>query len=183
VEEALELERAKQRKRLRRALDGTRYAHIERELVNLTADLTHDERDKDDGAGPWLQKRLTKHRKHVLNMVTKSDFRDPLEVHAMRKELKKFRYTAELARGAFAGSATKEFLGQLSDVQDVLGAWNDAAVAEAWLKRFAQGLSERARAQIERAFVVQLEEERAAKVSDLQHCLDGLLQIQPFWEK
>jgi phosphohistidine phosphatase len=183
VNEALELERAKQRKRLRRALHGVRYERIERELVDLTAELAHRERDKAKRAAPWLTRRLTKHRKHVLSMVKNSDFRDPLEVHAMRKQLKKFRYTAELARGAFAGAATKEFLGQLSDLQDVLGAWNDAVVAQAWLEHFAKELSPARRAQVARAFVAPLEGQRAAKQSDLQRTLGGLLDLEPFWQK
>ena len=182
LEQGLAAERARRHERLQRALDGKRYRRIERDLVNLTADLAHAERDGTRKAADWLAKRLDKHRRHVREMVRASKLDEPAEVHAVRKELKKYRYAAELARGAFASAPTKQFLALLSDVQDVLGAWNDNAVAEQWLERLLPGLPANTRAQAHQKLAVRLASERADNLRRLEKCLGALVHEEPFWK-
>ena len=47
------------------------------------------------------------------------------ELHTLRKQLKKLRYTAELAAGLTHRKHSKAYLAQLSTLQDALGALND----------------------------------------------------------
>lgn len=73
-----------------------------------------------------LDKRLARAR-------TLGDHFDTLDIddrHAFRKDLKKLRYSAEIARSLYGRHATADFVKQLKKIQDRLGVMNDAAVAE-----------------------------------------------------
>lgn len=57
--------------------------------------------------------------------------------HKLRKGLKKLRYGADFLASLYPRKRVKRQLGRLSDLQDVLGALNDFAVAEALLKELS----------------------------------------------
>jgi phosphohistidine phosphatase len=179
LERALNAEKARQHARFERALTGSRYVRLERELVQLDAELTHAARKGKKCARGWLRKRLDEHQQHVAAIALERDFADAHALHGLRKELKKFRYTAELARGAFAEEPTRAYLSGLSQLQDMLGAWNDSVMAEAWLGRLLPGARSRALATFGHA----LGSEREASVQGLAKALDQLAAAPAFWKE
>jgi CHAD domain-containing protein len=56
-----------------------------------------------------------------------------LELHELRIRSKKLRYAAEFFRGAFPKKPATTYLAALADVQEHLGALNDAVVAKSLL--------------------------------------------------
>jgi inorganic triphosphatase YgiF len=78
-----------------------------------------------------LERRLQKLRKLAKKMESL-----PAEGrHALRIELKKLRYTAELFASLFPARGVAPFLKQLSGLQDIFGALNDAEMAQKVLQR------------------------------------------------
>ena len=183
LEHALTKEKKQQHARFARALEGARYRKLELALVNLTAELAHAERKGERNARKWLIKHLDEHRERVAGMARESDFSDATAVHELRKELKKFRYAAELGRGGFADDSTKAYLSQLSKLQDMLGAWNDSVVAEAWLERLLRSAPARTRARARSVFAEELGREREASVQGLLAALEELTHTPAFWKE
>jgi CHAD domain-containing protein len=62
----------------------------------------------------------------------------PEELHRIRILAKRARYATEAAE-PFAGKEAEALAEALAAVQDVLGAYQDAIVAEAWLRSAADG--------------------------------------------
>ena len=58
------------------------------------------------------------------------DFASPPSLHALRLDLKKFRYAAQFFRDFYAAEERKPFFGAMSALQQVLGEINDAVVAQ-----------------------------------------------------
>jgi CHAD domain-containing protein len=67
--------------------------------------------------------------------VAARDDAEATDVHEMRIRAKRFRYAVDAL--AEVEPAAKEHAGALSGLQDVLGDFNDAVVAEAWLREVA----------------------------------------------
>ncbi|MGQ0741833.1 MAG: CYTH and CHAD domain-containing protein [Alphaproteobacteria bacterium] len=78
-----------------------------------------------------LDQRMAKARK----LAKKIESLPADDRHALRIELKKLRYTAELFSSLFPGRAAGPFLKQLSGLQGIFGAVNDAEMARSVLKR------------------------------------------------
>jgi CHAD domain-containing protein len=80
--------------------------------------------------GPWrsLEKRV------------KALDKDPsyVALHDIRVRTKRVRYAAE-AVAPIAGKQARAFAAAAADLQEVLGDFNDAVVAESWLRDWAQG--------------------------------------------
>lgn len=75
-----------------------------------------------------LLRRALKHGKRLAGLADE-------ERHLLRIELKKLRYATEFFGSLFTGSKElRSFLRIVSDLQEDLGAHNDAATAEAFLK-------------------------------------------------
>jgi triphosphatase len=55
---------------------------------------------------------------------------DPEAVHELRKKLKKLRYSVDFLQSIGPKRSVREFLGELSAMQQVLGTINDSAVAD-----------------------------------------------------
>lgn len=64
--------------------------------------------------------------------------------HALRIKLKKLRYAVDFFSSLFSAKRTTRFLSRLSDLQDVLGEMNDAAVARALVGEMLAGHSDAA---------------------------------------
>jgi len=79
-----------------------------------------------DLAAETLDKRLKqagKRAKHLSSLNVQ-------QRHRLRIALKKLRYSAEFFAPIFPAKAVSEFLERLSQLQDLFGALNDAAMAE-----------------------------------------------------
>ena len=99
------------------------------------------------------------------------------ELHRLRKQLKKLRYTAELARPLYPGEQkrARALLRCIGELQDLLGALVDAQVARALLER----------ARAPRALRARLEASFARREQDILAALEGGFQgfadVRPFW--
>jgi CHAD domain-containing protein len=59
-------------------------------------------------------------------------------LHALRIRAKRARYAVEAVAGAVGGERPGKFAAALTDLQDVLGAHQDAVIAQAWLHDYAK---------------------------------------------
>jgi triphosphatase len=78
-------------------------------------------------AAQLLDKRLGK----VTRMGRRIERLDAEDLHALRKELKKLRYTAEMLAPIYPEKRVAAYVDALRDLQDTFGSLNDAAMAEA----------------------------------------------------
>lgn len=78
-----------------------------------------------DFAGALLRKH---HRKLLAAGAALKDPK-PVELHALRIQAKRLRYTAEFVRGLYAPRAVRRYVTALKAIQDILGTLNDAVVA------------------------------------------------------
>ncbi|MCX7891653.1 MAG: CHAD domain-containing protein [Burkholderiales bacterium] len=84
-------------------------------------------------AAQILEARYRKVRKRGKRLATAT----PQERHATRIAAKKLRYAAEFFAPLFAEKRARRFAGALAELQDVLGALNDAAVTARLLDELA----------------------------------------------
>lgn len=104
----------------------------------------------------------------------------PSALHEFRLRLKKFRYAAQFFRDFFDPPARKPFFDEMSSLQDILGAFNDAVVAQ----EFANRLSIGAGAQAAKAagFVAGCRSVEAAFYSSsAKERWRSLAALAPFW--
>jgi CHAD domain-containing protein len=63
----------------------------------------------------------------------------PEELHALRIEAKKLRYTAEFFARLYSGKNTKRYLTALAEIQDILGIINDVATCRGLVQKLCGG--------------------------------------------
>ena len=99
---------------------------------------------------------------------------DLLELHELRKELKRLRYTAELARDVRPArkQQARAYLRSLRALQDGLGALLDAEVARSLLEEVHAPQALKARLSARSAALV---------LADLAPCFQRFAQAAPFW--
>lgn len=123
----LDAQRTRAQAAVRAALASSRYARLRR---SLDAALRAPTAGEDLAVGRIARRRFKKLRKAVEALgETPTDG----QVHAVRVSVKRARYAAELARGA-VGRRAKRFAREAGRLQDILGEYQDAAVAEARLR-------------------------------------------------
>jgi triphosphatase len=146
------------------------------ELAALERDL---ERPADDAqrARRFLSRRLDKRRRRTLRHFEAVLRKDLPELHRLRKQLKKLRYTAELARSLYPARAerARKFLRSLGELQDILGALVDAQVAHALLE------SLRAPQPLRLRLTTQLAQHEAASLAELEAGFQQFADAKPFW--
>ncbi len=77
-----------------------------------------------------LAPRLLEHRRaRVAKVGRRIETLDVEALHALRKELKKLRYTVDMFAPLYGGKGPAAFLGALKEMQDTFGSLNDAAMA------------------------------------------------------
>lgn len=120
----------------RQAADIVAARDFQKLLLRLGLALTDATLDPRDEASAWLGKpareyaagilgaRHRKLRKRGAHLATAT----PEERHATRIAGKKLRYAAEFFAPLFSAKRARRFSGALSELQDVLGALNDAVV-------------------------------------------------------
>lgn len=127
----LERERLRQRDELIKALDGDRFA----ELVDRYAEGIDRLRASADGISLV---RIAQKELRRLRVAYEGLGDDPPDedLHAVRIRAKHARYAAELA-GRSEGRRLADLAGALRDLQDLIGAHNDAVVAEQRVRSIA----------------------------------------------
>ena len=102
------------------------------------------------------------------------------ELHALRKSLKKLRYGMDFLGGLYGHKQVKSYVHHCKELQEGLGSFNDAAVAEDLTRRLGGG--DAARLAVPAEAVARWGRERRAKA--LQHLAGGWKEFKaaaPFW--
>jgi phosphohistidine phosphatase len=173
---ALDARRSQHQRALQNALSSRRYADLVRDLLALEAELAHGERPGHKRATSWLEERLGHRLARAQASARGLELGDADATHALRKELKKLRYVAELARGAFGRRRVHRFLEALGALQDALGSWNDAMAGAALIEHALRDLPAAQRTAARRELG---ELEPAA--DELEPWLERVRKLEPFW--
>ncbi len=123
----LDAERTRAQAAVRATLASSRFARLRRSLDGALGAATAG---GDVAVGRIARRRFKKLRRAVEALGEAPTDR---QVHAVRVGVKRARYAAELARGA-VGRRAKRFGREAGRLQDILGEYQDAAVAEARLR-------------------------------------------------
>ena len=104
------------------------------------------------------------------------------ELHELRKELKKLRYTADVLDSIYPGKKVKSYIKALKALQDQFGSLNDAAMAEEYFTApeapgRKDAAAQRAVGWILGALHIQIGDDRP----NLYDCWDSFAEEQPFW--
>jgi triphosphatase len=164
---------------LNEALASPRFGALSDALASLEHELAADHPDK--RARRWLARRLDKRRQRALRYGAAVLERDLRELHDLRKELKRLRYAAELARDLRPARKheAREYLRRLRALQDVLGALLDAEVARSLLGSLLEDVHA---SSAHKARLGARGERRAALLlADLTPCFERFAQAEPFW--
>ena len=126
-----------------------------------------------DYAARLLEKRHRQLRKRVKTV----DLTDPAAFHQLRIRVKKLRYPVELMKSLFDEKRAKAYVERLVDLQDLMGALNDARVAanlmlDLTLPPSAQHLLQG-----------WLAREQASARERFPPCAKAFRRAAPFWEK
>jgi CHAD domain-containing protein len=160
---------------LANALASPRFRALCEELAGVEHALAAD--GQDERARRWLARRLDRRRRRALRSFEAVLRRDMRALHKLRKELKKLRYTAELARALRPSheQQARAFLRALRELQDALGAVVDASVARSLLAslRAPQAL----RASMSR----RIARRTAPRLAELDPRLQRFADLPPFW--
>jgi triphosphatase len=164
------------RRELDAALRSARFRRLCDELAALDA-VFELPGQGEKRARPWLTRRLKKCRKRALGHFEALLRRDLEELHTLRKELKKLRYTAELARELYTSreKRARKYLSRLSDLQDALGTLIDMKTAREQLAQLNPPAALRTR------FAIRFERESATRFSDLDQAFQRFADATPFW--
>lgn len=186
--EPLQRELTRQRDRaaraVARALSSKRYQHLLRALDGVLRALGAEQ--SSPRARKWAKKRMKKRLRGVLALREAVAGADDHARHELRKELKKLRYTAELVRGLYRPKRAKRYLATLGELQDALGALNDAATGTRLLDGATERLASRPRGLAKRSTSARTSDEGSAttarelvKRALEQTALHELDQLQP----
>jgi|HubBroStandDraft_1064217.scaffolds.fasta_scaffold00152_24 triphosphatase len=89
----------------------------------------------DQSFAAYARTLLGKHHRKLVAAASALRDPQPVELHALRIQAKKLRYTAEFVGFLFADRPAKRYLSALKSIQDILGTMNDAVVARTLLPR------------------------------------------------
>jgi len=118
--------------KVRRMLDGKRYARFKREFPAWCASHAWEDEVEAESASlrapieTFAAQLLTAQYTVVQNTGETALPDDPVAMHRLRIECKKMRYLAEFFRGLFAEMGP--FIAHLKSLQDLLGVMHDVAV-------------------------------------------------------
>jgi len=87
----------------------------------------------------YAARALERRLKHVMSPGDSLAALPADTLHEVRKQAKRLRYTAEFFAPLFADKPTRRFLNRLEQLQEALGAMNDAAVARRLMAQLGGG--------------------------------------------
>lgn len=128
-------------------------------------------------------KALKKRRKKARAAADGLEDLTPEERHALRKELKKLRYTVNYFGGLWKGRKAKAYLKALKRLQKVFGAMNDAKMAESLLAGEDAPCTQDPCAQRAAGRLLgRMAAEGEADWARAQALWDGFEDAKPFWK-
>ncbi len=117
------------------ALEDPRYARLLLRLELFLAEGTWKQPGEGGQAGPadapigeLAAALLDKRQRQLRKIHRKARSGDEAALHAVRIAAKKLRYAGEFFRNLYGRKATKAYLAAVADIQETLGAVNDAVV-------------------------------------------------------
>ena len=141
-EAALDARRAEGHRKLRDALDGTRFQHVVIALGANSALLEETAEHAGGRTSAKLARRLLSRRAdRILEQGARIEHLSAEERHRLRIETKKLRYLGEFFAGSRAQRA-KRYLRRLAALQTVLGGLNDLAATERIIEAIAAPLQD-----------------------------------------
>lgn len=99
-------------------------------------------KDLDASAKDFADAMLERRFECLKSSAVAAGFANPEALHALRLDLKRFRYAAQFFRGFYDQAARKASFAAMSALQDALGAVSDADVASSIANRTASGKGE-----------------------------------------
>jgi len=78
-----------------------------------------------------LERRYQQVRKRGRRLAKRS----PAELHRLRIAIKKFRYATDFFASLYEGKTARDMLKRLAELQDILGAMNDAATVSGLMRQ------------------------------------------------
>lgn len=132
-----------------------------------------------DGARGFAAAVLRKRRRKVKKLGERHAELDTAQLHELRIHAKRLRYAVEFFRPLFGKKDVRRFLAALADLQDCLGALNDAAMGER-LMRDLLGIpaKDAAAAAITGWFAGR----QRLQLDHLGACWDAFMRNKPFWK-
>ena len=126
----------------RRAVRSTRYQRLVLRLASWIAAESWDAKPQNLPADA-LQTPVTQFAAAVLERRYQQarrrgrrlDERSPAELHKLRIAIKKFRYATDFFASLYEGKSARDTLKRLEDLQDILGAMNDAATVAGLIRQ------------------------------------------------
>lgn len=128
IKEALQTYRLAQRDAVRSALQGKHWSALQLHFalwplaIEKHAPLQRPVAKYADKAVQRAWRRVAKRGEHLGDLTEE-------QRHEMRKDLKRFRYTAEFFNSHYGSAALRPFTKQLKELQDTFGYLNDVAQA------------------------------------------------------
>ena len=166
------------------ALSSRRYHNL---LVSLTSSLedelllepSHNARRLNvlSVATATLAKRhkqLHKNDKSIIRM-------SPTELHSIRITVKKLRYSAEFFANLYRSEKSRAYIRSLSQLQDLMGAFNDINIAETLLPRLAGPSTSRSLDQALRMFSDWKTYNTMHSLTKIDKAWRKLISKKPFW--
>jgi inorganic triphosphatase YgiF len=132
------------------ALEDPRYARLLLRLELFLAEGSWQQRGENGQPGPaaapigeLAAALLDKRQRQLRKTHRKAKTGDEAALHAVRIAAKKLRYAGEFFRGLYGRKATKAYLATVAELQDTLGAVNDAVVGHRLLDELEPKLTKR----------------------------------------
>ena len=162
--------------RARSALNEARFARL---LLDMSQGLMGKTPDGSALAN-WAKGALERRLRQLRKQADRFDRLDAAGRHRLRIAAKHLRYAGE-AFAPLYGKPAERYLARLADLQDALGAANDAAVAHRLLAELPAGDATLAQAAgLAEGFVVGASIERERRTARL---VRDLVEASPFWHR
>jgi len=165
---------------LRSNLADAKMRHIAVDLA-LFANLRPFEAEGDESfwamdCHDFALEALARRRRKLLAPGDDLTLLNPTELHEVRKNAKRLRYSGELFSAFWSGKAARKYLDRISELQESLGEINDAAS----LERLLSGLGSRGYAAGVAVGIATARAKRALK--DAQAVWRKLIEAEDFWK-
>ena len=141
----LEQQREVRRAAMLAGLDSERYVRLLRRLEQFA--VSEPEAAPVNDAADTISRAGRRAVRHAFRRVEKRGDRigkapEPTDLHAVRIRAKRLRYLLEFLR-EITGKPGRRLVKDLTRLQDLLGAYHDAVVAEEFIRHYLEGISER----------------------------------------
>jgi|GEM_PF-41882 len=172
-------------------LKSRRFERLVARLAEQQAELAQRQDSTSSKLKPFARRRLKRQLRKVERLepvvdalLGRGDGRRPeaTALHALRKQLKKLRYSCDFVREAFSKRASRRYLRRLNELQDVLGDLQDNTASERLLAHHLRQLESRKQRVSLRAHIqAPLDAVAIRAANELEDAWDAFKRAEPFW--